>query len=319
MSEVLKVSSLEKTYRLPRFLQKPVEVRALRGVNFSLSEGETLAIVGESGCGKSTLAKVIVGLEKASSGTSMFRGESLDTLSNEDRSRRVQLIFQDPYSSLNPRKRVRDLIAEPLVINSKLGKADVENRVTDLMKEVGLRPEFSGRYPHMFSGGQRQRIGIARALILKPKVIVCDEPVSALDVSVQAQVLNLLRDLQEKEKLTYIFISHDLSVVRFIAHRVAVMYLGKIVEISDKSSLFARPRHPYSRLLLESTPRFGEGISKKEFKTQEMPSPTRIPSGCSFHTRCPFATDICKTESPELRDFSGGQVACHHAEKVANA
>ncbi|MGE0631007.1 MAG: ABC transporter ATP-binding protein [Pseudobdellovibrionaceae bacterium] len=317
MAEILKISSLEKTYHLPRFLQKPVDVCALRGVSFELAEGETLAIVGESGCGKSTLAKVIVGLESASSGSAAYLGKGLETLSPQERSEKIQLVFQDPYSSLNPRKRVMDLIAEPLVIKNTLSPSEIKNRVSELMLEVGLRPEFATRYPHMFSGGQRQRIGIARALILKPKVIVCDEPVSALDVSVQAQVLNLLRDLQQKEKLTYIFISHDLSVVRFIAHRVAVMYLGKIVEISDKKSLFEKPRHPYSLLLLESTPKFGQGVSQNEFKTQEMPSPTRIPSGCSFHTRCPFATETCKAQVPELRSFLGGQVACHHAEKVA--
>lgn len=314
--EVLKVSALEKTYYRSRFLQKPVEIKALRGVSLSLQQGETLAVVGESGCGKSTLAKVIVGLETATQGDALYGTQDVSLMPAKERSQKIQLIFQDPYSSLNPRKKVYDIISEPLRINSTLNEGDIRERVMKAMEEVGLRPEFANRYPHMFSGGQRQRIGIARALILKPKVIICDEPVSALDVSVQAQVLNLLRDLQAKESLAYIFISHDLSVVRFIAHRVAVMYLGKIVEISDKTSLFAKPRHPYSKLLLASTPRFAEDKAHAEFSAQELPSPTNIPTGCSFHTRCPYATDLCKTQEPQLRTVFGGEVACHHAERI---
>jgi dipeptide transport system ATP-binding protein len=231
----------------------------------------------------------------------------------------MQMIFQDPYSSINPRKKIFDIIAEPLKIRD-VPAAEIETLVQGTAQLVGLRPEILLRYPHMLSGGQRQRVGIARALVTEPELIVCDEPVSALDVSVQAQVLNLLLDLQQQKGLSYLFISHDLGVVRFLAHRVAVMYLGRIVEIASRDEIFKTPLHPYTRLLLRSTPKLGPSESATEVvDATELPSPLNPPPGCSFHTRCPYATDVCKQQVPELRGVSKTQVACHHAEKILEA
>ena len=313
----LKITDLEKTYLLPRAFSKPLEVKALRGVSIEVMPGETLAVVGESGCGKSTLAKVLMKIEDFKVGEVKVGGKSLRDYTQKQLPSQLQMIFQDPYSSLNPRKKIRDIIGEPLVIRGTNTKEEIFAKVEETARFVGLRPEILGRYPHMLSGGQRQRVGIARALVTEPKVMVCDEPVSALDVSVQSQVLNLLIDLQQQKGISYLFISHDLGVVRFLAHRVAVMYLGRFVEVASRNDLFARPLHPYSQLLLSSTPHLRSAAKDISIDVSELPSPLKPPSGCTFHTRCPYATDECKTKVPELRSVLQSQVACHHAEKIA--
>lgn len=315
---MLVVENLHKTYKMNRVFQKSLDVNALRGVSLRVSPGETLAVVGESGCGKSTLAKVLMKIEDATSGQVQLSGKNLEHIDSKSLPQHVQMIFQDPYSSINPRKKIFDIIAEPLKIRGDK-KEDIQQTVDQTARFVGLRPEIMDRYAHMLSGGQRQRVGIARALVTNPEIIVCDEPVSALDVSVQAQVLNLLLDLQQKKKVSYLFISHDLGVVRFLAHRVAVMYLGQIVEMASRDRIFSEPAHPYTRLLLQSTPTMERRELPETDEAGELPSPLNPPSGCSFHTRCPYQTDICKTQQPLLREVSGGQVACHHAERVLGA
>jgi dipeptide transport system ATP-binding protein len=286
-------------------------------VSFSLDPGKTLAIVGESGCGKSTLARLITLIEQPDSGSLVLDGvDALDPPAAErTRLRRtVQLVFQNPYGSLNPRKKIGTILEEPLLIHTELGKAERRRQALSMMARVGLSAEHARRYPHMFSGGQRQRIAIARALMLQPKLVVADEPVSALDVSVQAQVLNLLIDLQAQFGLAYLFISHDLAVVRFIAHDVLVMYLGIAVEQGGKQRIFERPLHPYTQALLASTPALG-GIQRARRAVRgEVPSPLNVPKGCVFETRCPHATDLCRTERPALRLVGGRHVACHYAE-----
>lgn len=330
---LLRITNLKKTYLVPKAFRKPVEVKAMRGVSLELGDSETLAVVGESGCGKSTLAKVLMKIEDATAGDVFIGGKNHREINSTDLPSYLQMIFQDPYSSINPRKKIFDIIAEPLKIRGDHSDK-IKKAVETVVQLVGLRPELLFRYPHMLSGGQRQRIGIARALVTEPKVIVCDEPVSALDVSVQAQVLNLLLDLQQQKKVSYLFISHDLGVVRFLAHRVAVMYLGEIVELADRDSIFASPRHPYTQLLLRSTPTLGihasgvakgaESLEKTALQT-DLPSPINPPSGCGFHTRCPFATELCRKQSPVLREVVSNrnkawksQVACHHAETIAD-
>ncbi len=292
-------------------------LHAVSDVDLIIYEGETLALVGESGCGKSTLGRLLLGLLPATSGTVFFDGKDISAAKGEDLRalrRHMQVIFQDPYASLNPRMNVERIISEPLVTHHvyKTG-LETRQRVLELMGEVGIPAEFLRRYPHQFSGGQRQRIGIARALALRPRLIVCDEPVSALDVSIQSQVLNLLEDLQAQYGLTYLFISHDLSVVRHISDRVAVMFLGMICEIGDTEAIYSRPMHPYTRFLLDSVPlpdptRRDE---EKQLLTGEIPSPVNPPSGCRFRTRCPYATEQCAKEVPELREAEGRLVACH--------
>jgi len=292
-------------------------VHAVSGVSFDILRGETLALVGESGCGKSTLGRTLIRLLLPTSGKVLFEGEDLAAMTPQkfaEVRRQMQIIFQDPYASLNPRMNVYEIISEPLITYGiTKGKAETEKRVNELMKEVGIPAEFINRYPHQFSGGQRQRIGIARSIALNPKLIVCDEPVSALDVSIQSQVLNLLKDLQEQYHLTYLFISHDLSVVKFISDRIIVMFLGKICEEAATEELFAHPLHPYTHFLLDAIPKADphQRNSKAELLTGEIPSPVNPPSGCRFHTRCPFARDICKTEEPVLKDAGGRKVACH--------
>jgi dipeptide transport system ATP-binding protein len=311
-------NDLKRTYEVSRgFLRAPAHLHAVGGVSFTLDPGRTLAVVGESGCGKSTLARMITLIEQPSAGGLMLDGvDAVDPPAGEAKKlrRTVQIVFQNPYGSLNPRKRVGTILEEPLVINTDLPKAERRAQALDMMAKVGLRPEQHARYPHMFSGGQRQRIAIARALMLRPKLLVADEPVSALDMSVQAQVLNLLSDLQREMGLAYLFISHDLGVVRHIAHDVMIMYLGLAVEHGPKERIFARPLHPYTQALLGATP--GMGRSRKRIVPKgELPSPLDPPKGCVFSTRCPYVTDRCRAERPHLRPLDGRLVACHYAER----
>ena len=293
-------------------------VHAVSGVNLDIYEGETLALVGESGCGKSTLGRLILNLIEPTAGTVTFDGKVMQELKQEEMRqlrKEMQLIFQDPYASLNPRWSIRDIVAEPLETH-KVYKtaAETTERVKELVKKCGIRPEFINRYPHQFSGGQRQRVGIARALALNPRLIVCDEPVSALDVSIQAQVLNLLADLQTEFKLTYLFISHDLSVVRYLSDRVCVMFLGKICEIGNTKDVYEDPKHPYTRFLLEAVPKPDPTIRKedKNMLIGEIPSPVNPPSSCRFHTRCPYASERCSQEEPLMREVAPGRMAACH-------
>jgi peptide/nickel transport system ATP-binding protein len=299
-------------------------VQAVDGVSLAVMPGETVGLVGESGCGKSTLGRCMVRLYDLSSGTMRFGGEDISRMSLRELRpirKELQIVFQDPYASLNPRRRVRDLIAEPLRVHSKLSKDGITSRVAELLDLVGLHPDHAMRFPHEFSGGQRQRIGIARAIALEPKLIVLDEPVSALDVSVQAQIVNLLADLQEKLKLTYVFIAHDLSVVRQVSTRIAVMYLGSIVELGQAEEVFSRPAHPYTHALLSAVPVpdiTKSGSRNRIILTGDVPSPINPPAGCRFHPRCPIAQERCKVERPLLvAQASGRQVACHFPLQVS--
>ena len=323
-ASLLEVQGLVKHYLArPRWLQPPrAPVRAVDGVSFALGRGETLALVGESGCGKTTTAKAVLRLIEPTAGSIRFEGEelrALDAGAMRERRRDMQLIFQDPYASLNPRLSAHEIVTEPLRNFPVVGAGGAtarRERAAWLFEKVGLRPEALDRYPHEFSGGQRQRLGIARALALQPKLIVCDEPVSALDVSVQAQVINLLTDLQAEFGIAYLFVAHDLAVVRHISHRVAVMYLGHVVEIADRATLFAAPRHPYSEALLAAAPQPDpRQRPQRVLLAGDPPSPARPPSGCRFHTRCPLAQPVCREQQPALtpRPSAGGEhrVACH--------
>ena len=322
---LLKVTELKQHFTLKRevvFQAKQV-VKAVDGISFELYPGETLSIVGESGCGKSTTGRSILRLDEPTGGDVLFKDESLTKMSKKELRKvrgDIQVIFQDPYASLNPRRTIRQMLDEAMAIQKVLPPNEREARMLELMKHVGLRPEYLERYPHEFSGGQRQRIGIARALAVNPEIIICDEAVSALDVSIRAQILNLLKKLQKDLNLTFLFISHDLSVVRHISDRVMVMYLGKIVEIADKSSLFNNPLHPYTKALLSAIPVTDQ--TKREDRIilkGDVPSPLNPPVGCRFNTRCPFATDLCRKEEPKLRELeSNHSVACHYAEELSS-
>ena len=319
---VVVAKDLRQVYKIGRGLfRASAMLQAVGGVSFELHAGRTLAVVGESGCGKSTLARMVSLIESPSAGELHLAGvDVVSATANQRRSlrRSVQLVFQNPYGSLNPRKKIGAILEGPLEINTTLDATARRDQARSMLALVGLRPEHYDRYPHMFSGGQRQRIAIARALMLKPALLVADEPVSALDVSIQAQVLNLLADLQQELGLAYLFISHDLGVVRHISHDVLVMYLGHTVEHGPKETIFARPRHPYTQALLASTPGIvGSGAALPRTPlTGELPSPLNPPSGCVFSTRCPHAVERCRVERPVLRQLDGSMVACHLAETV---
>jgi len=318
MSEYL-VEARELTKEFPAAGKKTVH--AVSGVSLQIRKGETLGLVGESGCGKSTLGRLLIHTLQPTSGEVLFRGQPVTRMKDSDFKplrKEMQLVFQDPYASLDPRMTVRDLVAEPIETWKLCGsREEVTDRVRDLLRAVGVPEEFLYRYPHQFSGGQRQRIGIARAIAADPSFIVCDEPVSALDVSVQNQILNLLKELKESRDLTYLFISHDLSVVRYLADRVCVMFLGRICEIGPTEAVYEHPRHPYTRFLLDAVPVPDPAARGKEVRLLkgEAPSPADPPSGCRFRTRCPYATERCAAEEPALRDVNGVQVACHRAGK----
>ncbi|MGG2196768.1 MULTISPECIES: ABC transporter ATP-binding protein [Paenibacillus] len=312
-SALLEVKNLKKVFTVGAGIKKK-KVQAVRDVSFTINKGETFGLVGESGCGKSTTGRLAIRLIEPSSGSITF-GEKDVTMAKEKElrtmRREMQMIFQDPYASLNPRMTIEKILTEPYKLQGLYTTEERNKRVISLMEEVGLRPAYRTRFPHEFSGGQRQRIGIARALALNPKLIVADEPVSALDVSVQAQVLNLMIDLQEKYGLSYLFISHDLSVVKYICHRVGVMYLGEIVEIGPKETLYENPLHPYTQALLSSIPSVDQRDRERIILSGDVPNPANPPSGCSFHPRCPSCMDICKIEKPAAKQIGDQLVSCH--------
>ncbi len=312
------VDGIKKTFPIDSgFLGSKKSVKAVNRVSFEIKEGETFSLVGESGCGKSTTGRLVTRLLTPDEGKIWINNEEISKM-NENRLRevrkQVQMVFQDPYASLNPRMKIRDVVGEPLIIHTKLSTAEREKLVSEMLEVVGLNSYHADKFAHEFSGGQRQRIGIARALILKPKLIVADEPVSALDVSIQSQILNLLKDLQEEFHLTYLFISHDLSVVEHISDKIGVMYLGSLVESGPKESIFANPQHPYTKALLSSVPIPDPRAKRERIILQgDVPSPVNPPSGCAFHTRCPYKMDICTTTAPPLRESAESDhfVACH--------
>ncbi|PZX11722.1 peptide/nickel transport system ATP-binding protein/oligopeptide transport system ATP-binding protein [Palleronia aestuarii] len=319
---VLEVEGLTKHFPVRRGVLRRVvgKVQAVTDVSFALGEGETLAIVGESGCGKSTTGRSLLRLIEPTSGTIRLDGEDVRALSPRglrEARKRMQIIFQDPFGSLNPRMSVAETLREPLLLHGAATTKDVDEKIADLLVTCGLSDFHATRFPHEFSGGQRQRVGVARALATRPRLIVCDEPVSALDVSVQAQIVNLLQDLQAQFGIAYVFIAHDLAVVRHIADRVAVMYLGRIVEDAPVDAIFSHPRHPYTRSLIDAAPRPDPGAGRAKASVEgDLPSALRPPPGCLFHPRCPMAEAKCRTERPELRELEGRSVACHFAEQM---
>jgi peptide/nickel transport system ATP-binding protein len=325
---LLRVSGLQKLFPIRKgFLKRTVgHVRAVDGVNFHIDEGETLGLVGESGCGKTTTARCILRAIEPTAGEVFMRVADGSVVEVGELSRaelralrrEMQMIFQDPFTSLNPRMTLLDLVGEPLLVHGLRSRREREERVADLLRRVGLRPEYMRRFPHAFSGGERQRIGIARALALHPRLVVADEPVSALDVSVQAQILNLLLDLQSELRLTYLFVAHDLSVVRHISNRVAVMYVGRMVELAETEELFSRPRHPYTAALLSAVPEPDPRMRSQRIVLQgEVANPAAPPGGCYFHPRCPHAIEVCRTQAPAWQELSPGHfVGCHRAEEL---
>ncbi|WP_169083885.1 ABC transporter ATP-binding protein [Paenibacillus sp. PL91] len=326
---ILDVVNMNKDFQVKSkaaLFRKPAQVRVLNDISFELMEGETLSIVGESGCGKTTLGRCIVRGMDPSSGDVIYHAEDgqkvqflkLKGKKSKTYRKDIQMIFQDPYSSLSPRMSVFDIISEPLIANFKLSKSEIEQKVTEIAEKTGLNVSYLRRYPHAFSGGQRQRIAIARALITQPRLIVCDEAVSALDVSIQAQIINLLKDLQEQFQITYIFISHDLSIVQNISDRVAVMHLGRIVELASTDSLFGTPMHPYTEALMSAVPQPDPELKKNRIILEgEVPNPANPPSGCHFHPRCAYRTDKCIQQVPELREVGYNHfTACHYAEEL---
>jgi oligopeptide transport system ATP-binding protein len=322
MAEALvRVENLKKYFPITRgiVIQRHVgDIKAVDGLSFEIYEGETLGLVGESGCGKSTTGRTVLQLYRPTAGSVYFRGQDLIEMKGEQlrrQRRKMQMIFQDPYASLNPRMTVGNIVGEPLEVHNVASGKERQDRVQELLQLVGLNPYFVNRYPHEFSGGQRQRIGVARALALNPSFIVCDEPISALDVSIQAQVVNLLEDLQQDLGLTYLFIAHDLSMVRHISNRVAVMYLGKIVELTDRDSLYARPQHPYTEALLSAVPIPDPSVEEQRQRIilqGDVPSPANPPVGCNFNTRCPKVMQVCYEVDPEFNEIAPGHwCACH--------
>ncbi|MBS6645532.1 MAG: dipeptide ABC transporter ATP-binding protein [Clostridiaceae bacterium] len=329
---LIEVKNLKQEFRLTKGLLQSLRfedgkivkedkiVHAVNDVSFTIQKGEVFSLVGESGCGKSTTARTIIRLLEPAGGQVFYKGNDISHLkSNQLLSYRkdMQMIFQDPYASLNPKQRVEDIIMEPMLFHKIVNtKEEARKRCMEILERVGLRPEQASRYPHQFSGGQRQRIGVARALAVQPEFIIADEPVSALDVSIQAQILNLLMDLKDEFNFSYLFIAHDLSVVRHISDRLGVMYLGGIVEMGDKNTIFANPLHPYTRLLFSAVPTVGEDPLVESVEIEgEIPNPVNLPSGCYFHDRCPYATDLCRKERPALKDIGGGHcVACHQVQ-----
>lgn len=316
---ILEVKDLKKYFPVGKGKKAKTFVKAVDGVSFTLNEGETLGLVGESGCGKSTLGRAILRLHEPTSGEVIFKGEDVLKKSRKEMRKLredMQIIFQDPYSSLNPRMNVFNILSEPLIAHGYFKKGEeLKKYVLDLMESCGLPPYYCYRYPHQFSGGQRQRIGIARALALNPSFIICDEPVSALDVSIQSQIINLMMDMQEQKKISYVFISHDLSVVKHISDRVGVMYLGSLVELTDKDEIYDNPAHPYTKALMAAIPKPDPSQrSTMEAIQGEIPSNVNLPTGCKFHPRCPYAKEICKTTAPETKEIKPGHfVLCHFA------
>ncbi|WAH36639.1 ABC transporter ATP-binding protein [Alicyclobacillus dauci] len=309
--ELLQLQGVKKHFRGHRSL-----IRAVDGVSFKLDEGKTMGLVGESGCGKSTTGRLILGLNSITEGQITYEGQNIHQMNRvqaRDYRRKVQMIFQDPYASLDPRMKVEDIIAEGIDVNQLARGKERRDRVLDLVHRVGLKSDHLSRFPHEFSGGQRQRIGIARALAVRPRLIIADEPISALDVSIQAQIMTLLQSLQEEFGLSYLFISHDLTMVQFISDTVGVMYLGRLVEFGDKDEIYHNPQHPYTQALLSAMPTIGE--KRERIRLQgDVPSPANVPTGCRFHTRCPFATQRCREEEPLLKGGERHTIACHLVE-----
>lgn len=324
MNEVLlEARNLKKQFTLPaRPFGKANTLKALDGVSLALKRGETLGLAGESGCGKSTVARLLMGLDQPTSGEILFRGQDLASFDRDQKQtfrRTVQMVFQDPYSSLNPRMRVGEIIGEPLRIHRITSAADHKERVLELMNRAGLAPDHYNRYPHQFSGGQRQRIGVARALALTPEIIIADEPLSALDISIQAQIINLLLELQQHLGLSYLLISHDLAVIRHLSTSVAIMYLGKIVEHASRDEIFSNPKHPYTMALLAAIPGFGTSEGQVTLLKGDIPSPVSPPTGCPFHPRCPYRKNICTTDVPMLEEKSPGHLdACHFSGRLSS-
>jgi oligopeptide transport system ATP-binding protein len=321
---LLRVENLKKHFPVFRgvFQRKVGEIKAVDGISFDVLRGETLGLVGESGCGKSTVGRTILQLYRPTAGSVWLDGDDLSKIHGKalrQRRRKMQMIFQDPYASLNPRMTIGEIVSEPLEVHDTYRGKEKSDRVAYLLQVVGLNPLYAGRYPHEFSGGQRQRVGIARALALDPSFIVCDEPISALDVSIQAQVVNLLEDIQKKMGLTYLFIAHDLSMVRHISNRVAVMYLGRLMELADQIEIYVDPLHPYTQALLSAIPIPDPMLEEKRQRiilTGDVPSPANPPSGCVFHTRCMYAETVCREKVPDWREAHAGHwVACHFAER----